>query len=486
MTITLSVLLRCDNALISKARYVFDTLFMAKGIKVEYVSKPPPLGIWILYGSTKETPLPLERCLTIAHCPDCWGFFNGNTDIESIGYVEQLATVFPQKIAHFDGTSDIAFDLIVNSFYFLSSWSERLITNKKETRSLYATSIFARLNIPQDIVDQYLNKLIDSLNNLCNRRNIESLEPLDWPQHANHALVLSHDVDFIPAGQMDIVKQGAKTILRHLIRQRDPVDAIYAAKGLLSALIRKRDPYGCLPEIIKREKELGVNASFQVAVGHRHVNDVNYFIENDQTRDYLKCIVDEGLDLCLHGSYRSTEEIDWYYEEMVLLTERLGKPLGSRQHFLSFDYDNLFSAQEKSGIQYDMSMGFPDQVGPRTGFSYPYYPYCLSEDRPYDVLELNLFLMDVTLRGYLGLKGEKAWELIQKTLDDLSIKQGCASVVWHPIVFGGARDPGFDNLFWQLITYTKENNGFVTDGRTLNHFWRNNAKTYSSFSKKNV
>ncbi len=52
-----------------------------------------------------------------------------------------------------------------------------------------------------------------------------------------------------------------------------------------------------------------------------------------------------------------------------------------------------------------MSMGFPDRIGPRAGFSYPYFPYCLDEDRPYDVVEISLFLMDVTLRSYMGLKG---------------------------------------------------------------------------------
>jgi hypothetical protein len=280
-----------------------------------------------------------------------------------------------------------------------------------------------------------------------------------------------------------VAKQGVKTLLRHLVRQRDPGDALRAAAGLSRALLRGRDPYGCVPEIVERERQLGVRSSFQVAVGRRHPNDVNYRIEDERVRDYLRVITDEGFDLCLHGSYRSTENRAWYIEEVALLSRRLGTPRGSRQHYLSFNYDALFSAQEQAGIEYDMSMGYPDRTGPRAGFSYPYFPFSLERDRPYDVVEISLFLMDVTLRSYMGLKGRRALEAVRDALDDLKSKGGCASVVWHPIVFGGARDPGYDRLFWELIDDVRRAGGLPTDGRTINDYWRERARVYSSFAE---
>ncbi len=465
-----------------KVRYVFDTLFMARGISVSYTSRPPANGPWLLYGSSKEQSLPLDRCLAIAHCQESWQFFDDQDDIETIANTYGFATAFPQQVTGFDAASDIPFDIIINAFYFLSSWSERLESKKGQTRSLYSTSIFGRLNIPQDIVDQYLELIMSRLHGLCDRLGLKTWSSSQWPQGTSYALILSHDVDFIPAGFTDIAIQGAKTVVRHLVRQRDPVAAFRAVSGLAKALIHQRDPYGCLPEIIAQEKKLGAPASFQVAVGHRHPHDVNYRIENDRTRDYLRVILDAGFDLCLHGSYLSTENPEWYVEEVALLTQRLSKPLGSRQHFLSFDYDNLFTAQEQAGIQYDMSMGFPDRTGSRSGFSYPYFPYCLKEDRPYNILQFSLFLMDVTLQSYMGLKDLSAWEVIKATLDDLRLKQGCVSAVWHPIVFGGARDPGYDRLFWKMVNYTQKTGGLATDGRTINDFWRKHAKNYSSFS----
>ena len=479
----LQIVLRCADKLRQRIRYVFDTLFMAAGIPVTYADVPPESDPWVFYGTSKDASWPLERCLGIGHCPNAWEFFlRDRREIAACTEVDGQATVFPEKVSGFDAPLDIPFDVVANAFFFLSSWSERFAAGNAPTRRLYATSEFVRLGVPQDVVDRYLHMLTFAVDVLCDRCGCPQWRRLEWLDGTAYAVVLSHDVDFIPSGTFDTIVQGVKTVLRHVLRQRDAEDALMAAYGLGRALLRGDDPYGCVPEIIERELQLGVRASFQVAVGHRHPNDVNYRIEDDRVRDYLRAIPDAGFDLCLHGSYRSTERQAWYIEEVALLTERLGKPRGSRQHFLSFDYDNLFAAQEQAGIRYDMSMGFPDQIGPRAGFSYPYFPYCVKEDRPYDVLQISLFLMDVTLRSYLGLKGKRAWETIEATLRDLRKKRGCVSVVWHPIVFGGARDPGYDSIFWNIIEHVRATGGLATDGKTVNAYWRNRARSYESFA----
>jgi hypothetical protein len=467
---------------VPKVRYVFDSLLMAAGVEVRYVCEPPDSGPWLLYADAK--PLSNARaasCIAMAHCPDAWRAFAERRDIDAPpGKYGDLALMLPQRVAAFDTDTDIDFDLVANAFYFLSSWSERV--QASSARRMYSDSVYARHGVAQDIVDRYLELLTDRLRRLVARLGNDPWPEPKWPGGASHAMVLSHDVDFIPAGAADIALQGAKTLLRHLVRQRAPRDALRAMAGLVKACARGRDPYGCVPEIIKREMQLGVRSSFQVAVGHRHPNDVNYRIEDDRVRDYLRVIVDSGFDLCLHGSYRSTENAEWYGDEVALLTRRLGQPRGSRQHFLSFDYDALFGAQERGGIQYDMSMGFPDRIGPRAGFSHPYFPYCLEHDRPFDVVQISLGLMDVTLRSYMQLEAKAARPVLQEALADLRRKRGCMSLVWHPIVFGGARDPGYDDLYWHIVEHVRANGGLATDGRTINGHWRARARSYASFA----
>jgi hypothetical protein len=475
----LTIVLRCGGDS-RKARYVFDTLLMAAGVPVAYAAQPPAAGPWLLYSQSKRGEAALDRCMAVAYRAEAWRSCTQACDVQPVTLEEGTALVMAQKGIGFDAATDLDFDLVANAFYFLASVHERVRTSA--SRQMYANSVFARYGIAQDIVDRYLEILSDRLRRLLARIGHQPWPEPTWPGGANHALVLSHDVDFLPAGAADIARQGAKTLLRHLVRQRDPRDAWHAMVGLAKACALGRDPYGCVPQIIEREAQLGVRSSFQVAVGHRHPSDVNYRIEDDRVRDYLRVIVDSGFDLCLHGSYRSTENAEWYGDEVALLTRRLGQPRGSRQHFLSFDYDTLFSAQERSGIQYDMSMGFPDRIGPRAGFSYPYFPYSLEDDRPYDVMQISLGLMDVTLRSYMGLKATPARRVIDDALADLSRKRGCMSLVWHPIVFGGARDPGYDDLYWHVVEHVRANGGLATDGRTINGHWRARARSYASFA----
>lgn len=479
----LPVVVQCEARIAPRVRYVLDTLFAAAAIPVRFADVPPASGPWLLYAQQAPREAERSRALWIAHDPAAWRHFDGDGVAASASNHAGLAVVLPSPSAPAPGNDTIGFDLAANAFYFLSSWEERCGPDAKaSSRRLHATSVFARLDVPQDIVDRYLAHLLRALQALCARCAVPPWPAATWPEGSEFALVLSHDVDFLPVRPLDNTVQGLKTVLRHLVRQRDPADAWRAARGWLAATLAGRDPYGCVPEIIAKERALGLRSSFQVAVGHRHPHDVNYHIEDDRVRDYLRVITDAGFDLCLHGSYRSTEDPHWYVEEAALLERRLGRPHGSRQHFLSFDYDKLFAAQEAAGIRYDMSMGFPDRPGPRAGFSFPYFPYNLREDRPFRVLQISLFLMDVTLRSYMGLRPRAAQEVIEASLSDLRTKRGCASAVWHPIVFGNARDPGYDTLYFDMATRASAMGGLATDGRTVDAWWRNRARAYSSFA----
>lgn len=476
----LVVVMRCAPHVENRAAYVLDTLLAAVGVEPAYRRQPPAHGPWILYAPSNATGAANPQCLSIAHIPSDWEAFDKVTGSHRVAGVD---VVLEGRQPAFDGSIDVDFDLLANAFYFLSSWDERSRADDGQARLSHSDSVFVRLGVAQDIVDRYLHHLTVRLERLCGRAGLALPLQRSWPGAASYAVVLSHDVDYIPSGKLDVLRQGSKSVLRHLVRQRDPHDAMLAMRGLIRAVVGGRDPYGCVPELIKAESALGVRSSFQVAVVRRHANDVNYRIEDDRVRDYLRIITDAGFDLCLHGSYRSSESTDWYAAEADLLGERLSRPRGSRQHYLSFDYDRLFSAQEKAGIAYDMSMGFHDHTGPRAGFSYPYFPYCVAEDRPYNVLQISLFLMDVTLQSYMRLKPDPAWEVIEATLDDLRDKGGCASVVWHPIVFGGARDPGYDALYWRLVKHVQHSGGLATDGHTVDAFWRQRCSGYKSFSR---
>lgn len=482
MTLPIAIVIRCSDTDRPRVQYIIDSMFMALDIPVRYSTEPPSSGPWLLYAEKREVNKEASRCVYIPYQPMAWSEMDASRLTKSVDFQEGIPRVLGGGIQTGQNGSGIGFDLFANAFWLLSSWSERRDQPGAGSRGLYSDSVFEQLKLPQDAVDIYLDVLRREINACCRRECAVAWPRARWADGSEYAIVLSHDVDFIPANQLEVVKQGVKTLARHLLRERKPMDAVRAGIGLARAVVSGRDPYGCLPEMIAREKALDVQASYQVAVGHRHPVDVNYHIENDRIRDYLRVITDNDFELCLHGSYRSTENTKWYAEEVELLSERLERPIGSRQHFLSFDYDAMFDIQERTGIQFDMSMGYPDRIGARAGFSFPYFPWNFAEERPYNVLEISLFLMDVTLRSYMHLRAEDAWGAICDSLESLRKKRGGVSVVWHPIVFGDARDPGYGDLFWRLIDRVRSTNGLATDGRSVNDFWRQKALNYPSFS----
>ena len=203
------VVLDCDASLIARVRYVFDTFFMSVGMLVEYTESPPSRDAWLFYGTAKQSSWPLERCLAIAHCPESWQLYRDNVDVTQSVAVDGVLAVLPQKRLDFNARSDISFDLVANAFYFLSSWSERLDTTGT-TRQLYAASVFARLRVPQNIVDQYLELLASRLGTVRATGAGDAVPRSTWPGNAKFAIVLSHDVDFLPTSTLNVLSQGGE------------------------------------------------------------------------------------------------------------------------------------------------------------------------------------------------------------------------------------------------------------------------------------
>lgn len=83
---------------------------------------------------------------------------------------------------------------------------------------------------------------------------------------------------------------------------------------------------------------------------------------------------------------------------------------------------------------------------------------------------------------HLGLVRSEVFYLTGVGDDVVQAVGGAGSVVWHPILFGGARDPGYADVFWYLVDAVKARGGWATDGRHLNAYVRARATGYPSFS----
>ena len=105
------------------------------------------------------------------------------------------------------------------------------------------------------------------------------------------------------------------------------------------------------------------------------------------------------------------------------------------------------------------------------------------ENRPYDVVEISLFFMDVTLRGYMSLRPAKAArDVIESGLTDLRRKARRRVGGVAPDRFRRRTRSGLRPVVLGTRRAGPGDGRMATDGRTINDFWRERARNYASFS----
>ena len=185
-------MLTCDERLRAKARYTLDTLLMAAGIVAVHAPEPPATDEpWLLDGPAVELPTQSRR-FHVPHAPAAWRYLDGAIDGDFLRLPNGAVDPFPTELAGARADSGISFDLVAAAFYFLSCWAERSAGGGAKSRSLHADSVFARHGVPMDVVDRYLQNLLQGLESTCGMG--QALPPA-WPGGASYSVVLSHDVD---------------------------------------------------------------------------------------------------------------------------------------------------------------------------------------------------------------------------------------------------------------------------------------------------
>jgi hypothetical protein len=163
----------------------------------------------------------------------------------------------------------------------------------------------------------------------------------------------------------------------------------------------------------------------------------------------------------LHGSYLAAEDLDRLARERLLLAQLDGPLIGQRYHYLRVDPHRNLVPLAGIGFRYDTSLGFPDALGFRAGIAHPFRPWDLARDRPGDLVEVPLAVMDATLaeERYDGLSAAEAKPRVLALLDWAAEHGGAFSILWHPERFDGPSARGWDRLYFELIEAVRERDG---------------------------
>lgn len=273
--------------------------------------------------------------------------------------------------------------------------------------------------------------------------------PANWPETlvgplGRTVVAATHDLDFLPGHAWQTTIRYTKNLAYAARHHRSIVGQVVAAGA---GAVVGRHPLDRLAWMVEREHELGIESSVNILCRQAHPRDANYALSEARTQRRLEWLVDEGVEVGLHGSYTSLQGQGRLEHEYVAL-RRLGYVArGGRQHWLRYRDNRLFTELERSGALYDSSAGFADQPGFRHGASFPFPPWDFEREQPFPLLEIPLAVMEAALEAH----GDAPAVAHTVLANAVSGGWGGIAVLWHDPVFGGTQcDRRVADVYWDL------------------------------------
>ena len=454
------------DGFLPRARWTLDTMLAPLGRRAALTRDPAPAsGAALAYAAAPVAGVPTIPCsaaameLFAAQRPLPAGAFTAH----ACGDGSDVAAFPADPGAGFA----VPFDLVASAFALLACWDERTTAARdKYGRLPYSAGVFAAnpaLRIDEPAVDGYVELLRALLAPRLAQLGLEPLPAAGWmwdagKADARFAVALTHDLDnlwrwtrrgFAAAGYRTAraVRRGDGAAARRELGD--------GADWLFRHLPRRTDPFWTFPLILAGEDARGVSSTFFVIARHTHRQDGN------QPETYRRRIP-EALSLVraakrevgLHGNDADRLGAEPLTRDRDDLQQRAGDPVtGVRYHYLRALYHETLPYLEAAGFDYDTSLAFAEHEGFRCGCSFPFHPYTLAEERPLDLVELPLAVMDGTLQEphYRALAAPDAERAAASVLARALRSGGAVSLLWHNNRFDRRVSRGYDEVYWRLL-----------------------------------
>ena len=155
-----------------------------------------------------------------------------------------------------------------------------------------------------------------------------------------------------------------------------------------------------------------------------------------------------------------------------------------RYHYLRCLYHETLAYVEQAGFAYDTSLAFAEHEGFRCGVSFPFRPYDLRAERPRDIVELPLAVMDTSLLEpqYRHLDADAAEEACHAVLDMGRAAGGAVAILWHNNRFDRRSARGYDDVYWRLVERARADGAQVGGAGDLVRRWEEQTSTVGEAS----
>ena len=317
-------------------------------------------------------------------------------------------------------------DIVTLSFLLLSRREELLIPQRDcYGRFLYQWSLSSKYGLIEfPVVDEWGMLLRQELRKIYSEERLGTHMP---------SLTPTHDMD--TARRFPNFYGAVRTILGgDLLRYRN---APIARESLKQYLASRRKPE-LDPELLgaeallNRSLQYGLRSEFYFMGPDRGAEDYEYDVNSPAVRAFAQKAIVSGMVCGFHGSRKTPTDLQRFQVEQRREGEALGGvPICGRQHYLCFDAARTPAIWERCGMRYDSTLGYADREGFRCGTCMAYPLYDLQQDRPLNVWERPLIVMDGTLQAYRGLTLDQALQSMKQLFGRSMAVGGDFVLLWH-------------------------------------------------------
>ncbi len=333
-------------------------------------------------------------------------------------------------------------DVIASAFFWLAGWQEHTTVERdRHGRFQHEASLQANLDVAfQPLVDVYRCWLGE---NLLERG--ASVRPRTW-NGKSWAVALTHDIDFIETRKRSRSKSLALGKVGEALVGWGPGDP------------RRRS----MQKIRAAEHVRRLTATYFFKAGASSAEDIGYALNTPWLQRFMADLEADGFEIGLHPSYAAYDNPQRLREELDRL-HKAGRerPESARMHFLRWIDPTTPRMLDQAEFRIDSSLGFSEHEGFRRATCHPFRIFDLAANRPLNVWEMPLAVMDTTLFSHRGLSAEGAIGSIQSVFDAAKRVGGCAVMLWHNTPVDEANFPGRPNVFESAMDLALADGAFV-------------------------
>jgi hypothetical protein len=330
-----------------------------------------------------------------------------------------------------DGCLVFNADIFAGSLFMLSRWEESIgkVRDEHDRFPASASVAFQQGFLDRPVVDEYGQLLGEWLRTLFPR----------WQGLPNgFSVQLSHDIDAVR--QASTPRAGIRKASDLLFKEGRPWGA---ARSLGRIVGLGKDPYTTgIFFLASLSREYRFSSVFNFMTAASSPWDDGYDIRDPFVRGIIQQLTDGGFEIGFHPSYFTVEDPILLAREKEEFDAVIGwSNYGGRQHYLRFNVPETWRSWEQWGLAYDSTLGYADHEGFRAGTCWRFRPFDVQLDRPLELWEIPLIVMDATLFRHRALTPEQGKERILELARRSMSVGGTFTLLWHNSSFINSWEP---------------------------------------------